>query len=141
MKAAWLLVCCCVMPFAVGCKSGNSSVGTGSENSTAALAIEEYQATDLPFQAEFVLKKGGGFQDEVTAGGKIKTSCFDVALKNGLSLGNHGIPLKSTDLTTDCIIQTKDYGDLQVKFNSATYSSSVLVKPSQEKLFRKLVQQ
>jgi len=117
-------------------------VGTISDNSTGALVIEEYQATNLPFQAQFVLKKGGGFQDEVTAGGKIKTSCFDVALdKNGLSLGNHSIPLQSKDLTTDCMIGTKDYGDLQVKFNSATQSTSVLVKPTQEALLRKLAQQ
>jgi hypothetical protein len=102
--------------------------------------VEEYRATDLPFQAEFVLKKGGGFQDAVTADGTIKSSCFNVALQNGLNLGNQSIPLKSTDLTTECMIETKDYGDLQVKFNSATYSSSVLVKPSQEKLFKKLVQ-
>jgi hypothetical protein len=88
-----------------------------------------------------VLKKGGGFQDAVGEDGTIKSSCFDVALQNGLSLLSHSIPLKSTDLTTDCMIETQDYGDLQVKFNSATYSTSILVKPSQEKLFEKLLQQ
>jgi hypothetical protein len=125
----------------VGAKSSNSSVGMGSANVPAVQAKEKYQATDLPFQAGFVLKKGGGFQDAVAADGTIKSSCFDVALQDGLSLGTHSIPLKSTDLTTDCMIETQDYGDFQVKFNSATYSSSVLVKPSQEKLLRKLVQQ
>lgn len=56
-----------------------------------------------------------------------------------LSLGGKDIPLQSTDVTSDAMIVTRDYGKLLVKMNNATFSCTVLVTPTQEAALKKLL--
>lgn len=98
---------------------------------------EEYKSTDLPFKAaDLVLEKGGVCSEKVEKDG-VKPYCSGISLKS-LTLGDSEIPLKSTAVTSDCMIETRDYGNLRIKINFATYSYSIHVTPKQEKLFKKL---
>ncbi len=103
----------------------------------AILLAEEYKATDLPFKAtDLVIEKGGGYSEKAEKDG-VKPSCSGISLK-GLSLGDREIPLKSTAVMSDCMIETRDYGNLRLKINFVTYSYSILVTPKQEELFKEL---
>ncbi len=104
----------------------------------ALLHAQEYAVTDLPFSMELAVKKGGEYSETVGENGAVKPNCSGISLNNGLRLGDRQIPLKSPALTSDCMIETKDYGNLLVKINSATYTSSILVTPKQERLFKNL---
>jgi SH3-like domain-containing protein len=113
-------------------------------NSFAFCAVsqgEEYKATDLPFKAaDLVIEKGGGYSETVVKDGeelKLKPMCSGISL-NALFLGDREIPLQSTKVTSDAMIVTKDYGNLRIKINMATFSYSILVTPKQEELLRKL---
>ena len=100
---------------------------------------QEYKASDLPFNAvQLVFMRGGGYSEEVGADLKIEPKCSGLSLKT-LFLGEHEIALQSTEVTPDAMIVTKDYGNLRVKMNMATFSYSILVTPHQEEQFRKLL--
>ena len=58
---------------------------------------------------------------------------------DGLRLGETAVSLKSAVVTDDCMIETKEFGNLMVKVNSATFTSSILVTPSQEKVLKDLL--
>jgi hypothetical protein len=151
MKAAWLLLCCCAMPFAVGCKGSKASVSQeprattqptvpSGENGLTAKVKEEYKATNLPLQAAFSVKQGGGIFSEVGNDGKVKTTCSGLTVYKTLSLHKHIIPLKTNAVTSDCKIETTDYGVLQVDMQGGTYAG-ILVTPTQEEQLGKLAQQ
>ena len=107
-------------------------------NKPATAQAEDYKQTDLPFQAQISLSRGGGFSESVGADGKIKTTASGVKIAS-LSLGGKDIPLQSNDVTADAMIVTKDYGKLLVKMNQATFSCTVLVTPTQEAALRKFL--
>jgi hypothetical protein len=81
---------------------------------------------------------GGGISDEVGEKGVIIHHCSDVSIK-ALTLGSHDIPLKSTSVTSACMIETKDYGNLMLTINHGTFQCSILTTPKQEKDFKKLL--
>lgn len=158
-------ICVCGLAFAIGCKGGERHVspetnsnaqpsGRAADNNTAAsankdsassanpstsLAQEEYKPTDLPFKALFELGEGG-INTTAVKDHTVKTTCSLSLTKEGLRLGNHQIPLKSNVLTRDCMIETKDYGNLWFKISGGSFGGSILVTPTQEKLFRSLLQ-
>lgn len=104
-------------------------------------ANQEYKATDLPFTASgLALDKGGRFEDYVTEDHKIKTRCSGMSL-TALYLGASQIALNSSDVTSDAMIVTRDYGNLLLKMNMATHTCSILVTPDQEEQLRKLLSQ
>lgn len=75
--------------------------------------------------------------ERVGEGGAIIPSCTKLSLKS-LTLGKRQISLKSNAVTSDCLIETKDHGNLRLKINMASFSYSVLVTPAQEEAFKKL---
>jgi HEAT repeat protein len=100
---------------------------------------QQFNSTDLPFEAlEMTVSKGGGVQEAVASDGVIRSTCSGISLKS-LRLGEKDIFLMSTGVTSDCKIETRDYGKLLIKINTATFSYSILVTPRQEKLFRSQV--
>jgi hypothetical protein len=95
--------------------------------------------TNLPFDTvDMVITQGGGYMESVGSDGEVKPSCSGISLK-ALHLGDHDIPLKSNDITPDCMIETRDYGDLRIKMNTTTFSVSILVTPRQERQFSCLI--
>ena len=97
---------------------------------------ENYQATDLPLEADITMAKGGTYSETITATGR-KPTCSGISIQS-LKLNEHEIPLNVTVLTSGCLIETKEYGKLQVKMNLASYSYTILVTPRQEAQFRKV---
>jgi len=99
---------------------------------------QTYKKTTLDFNADgLTFAKGGGYQETVGADGNIEANCSGLSLKS-LSLGDRDLALKSTAVTTKCMIETKDYGDLRLSINSGNYSYSILVTSQQEIVFKKL---
>ena len=100
-------------------------------------AADAYKETDLPFQtAGLMVAKGGGYSETAKDGG-VNGTCNGVSLTS-LSLWAQEITLKSTAVTPECMIQTKDYGDLRVKMNTAAFSARLLVTQKQQEDFKKL---
>ncbi len=98
---------------------------------------EEYKETDLPFNVvDLMIEKGGNYSEKVENDG-VRLSCSGISLK-ALKLGDHEIPLKSTAVTSDCLIKTKNYGNLQIKISFVRHSYSIFVTPKQEKQLKKL---
>jgi hypothetical protein len=145
-----VLLCCCAILFAVGCKGGKAPVsqeprattqptGSSSENNATARVNEEYKATDLPLQAEFSVKQGGGIFSSVGNDGRVKTTCSGLTVYKTLSLNKHIIALKTNVVTTDCKIETTDFGVLQVDMQGGAYAG-ILVTPTQEKQLKSFAQ-
>jgi penicillin amidase len=97
---------------------------------------EEYKETDLPFNSIDV--KAGGYRERVEENHTIVATCSGFSLA-ALRLGDRDIPLKANAVSSQCMIETKDYGNLRLKMNTATLSAYILVTPKQEELFRKLL--
>ena len=100
---------------------------------------QAYKLTALPLNADGIaIQKGGGYEETVGTGGVVKPSCSEMSLKT-LRLGDRELPLKSAAVTSSCMIETKDYGELLLKVNTATFSANILVTPKQEEALKKLV--
>lgn len=100
-------------------------------------ADDAYKATDLPFHTQgLMIEKGGGYSEPAKDGG-VKATCNGISLTS-LSLWAQEITLKSTAVTPECMIQTKDYGDLRLKMNTAAFSARLLVTQKQEENLKKL---
>mgnify|MGYP000909834940 CR=1 FL=1 len=115
----------------------DKSASANKETTAPAAKLDEYRESDLPFEAQLSIAKGGGFSDKVE-GGVIKHSASGVTIA-ALSLGGKDIALLSTNVTADAMILTKDFGKLGVKINHSTFSCSVLVTAKQEAELRKLL--
>lgn len=123
-----------VLLFCVSALASFAAVSCASEEKDKK---EKYKTTDLPFEAVVSIDKGGEYSETMTKNGP-QPICSGISIKS-LKLGTHEIPLKASAVSSECFIETKDYGKLLIKINFASYSSSILVTPKQEALFKKLV--
>lgn len=99
---------------------------------------QEYRSTTLPFHATLSMSAGGVVSQTMGADGKVHPSCGSLSVKI-LTLGNRNLALKSRDVTDDCKIETKDFGNVLLKINYATFAAQVLVTPQQEDAFKKFL--
>ena len=101
-----------------------------------------YKVTDLPFSRLLFFSKRETFVQKSAMdaiSGKIiwVPLCSGISLAGSLSLSGIEIPLKSTALTSDCMIKTRDYGDLLIGLTDRGYN--ILVTSKQEEFFKKLL--
>jgi hypothetical protein len=82
--------------------------------------------------------KGSEIRETMGENGKVQPQCIAVSIAS-LTVGDRDVPLKSTTITSDCKIQTKDYGDFLLKADFAHGSASILLTSAQEKAVRKLL--
>jgi hypothetical protein len=103
----------------------------------------EYKATDLPITfSDLVIGSGGGYSEEAGYKDGVQQpvkKIFSGITLNGLNLGEHKILLNSNAVSSDGKIDTKEYGKLQLEFNSGTNSFKILVTPNQEVALRELL--
>jgi hypothetical protein len=115
-------------------------MGCQSKDQKTEQAGEDYHPTDLPFEGGFSLVKGGGYDEVLKADGSHgPPHCSGISVKS-LKLYGHEIPLKANVVTSDCFIETKDYGKVRIKMDDG-FSFTILVTARQEQLFRKLAHQ
>jgi hypothetical protein len=100
---------------------------------------QTYKETDLPFKAEGIkMGQDADYRELLMGDGSTEAHCIgDFSLKS-LSLGDKNIPLKSTDITSTCMIQTRDYGNIRLKIDLGQGSYSILLTAKQERLFKGL---
>jgi hypothetical protein len=99
---------------------------------------QQYRSTTLPFSATLSMSAGGVISETVGEDGKVHPSCGSLSVK-GLKLGDRNVPLKSLGVTDDCKIETKDFGNVLLKVNYATFAAQVLVTTQQEEAFKKFL--
>jgi hypothetical protein len=99
---------------------------------------QQYRSTTLPFTATLSMSAGGVVSETVGQDGKVHPSCGSLSVKV-LKLGDRNLPLKSRDVTDDCKIETKDFGNVLLKVNYATFAAQVLVTAQQEEAFKKFL--
>lgn len=101
----------------------------------------EYKPTDLPFETiGLTINKDGGYSTSVEYKDGVKNVSKPICTKitiQGLKLKGIDILLKSNNITSDCMIETKDYGNLMIS-SSNSLSFNILVTQEQEELFKKL---
>jgi hypothetical protein len=107
----------------------------------AAKAIQqtpERIVSQLPFTIEgLAVVKGGQFSTDNEA---YITRSSGMYVK-ALYLGKLPIPLQSTSISSDMMLSTRDYGNVQIKFNWYANLLLVLVTPEQEEQFKRLCAQ
>ena len=99
--------------------------------------IGDFKRTDLPLDADVRLEKGGVYSETMTKDG-LRPDCSGISI-NSLILEGHEIALKANTVTSNCLIETKDYGELLLKINQVAHSYDILVTPKQEEQFKELV--
>lgn len=94
--------------------------------------------SQLQFTVEGLMVSDGGKFSTDNEG--YVTHSTGMSLKS-LSLGKLEIPLQSTSVSPEMMIATKDYGDIQIKFNWGQGILLILVTPEQEEIFKGLCSQ
>ena len=102
----------------------------------------EYKPTDLPFETiGLTVNKDGGYTTSVEYKNGVKHVSNPICSKitiQGLKLKGIDILLKSKTITSDCMIETKDFGNLMIS-PSGSLSFNILVTQEQEESFKKLL--
>jgi len=94
--------------------------------------------TGLAFKTEISMSKGGVYRMEVRKGPSglaWEPVCGGRIVVEKFLYGTEAVPLKSTELTQDCMVQTKDYGNIQLKMQPLG-GSEILLTSKQEEAFR-----
>jgi hypothetical protein len=108
---------------------------SGSAQQPAFSQSARLLSPQLPFsETGWTVAKGAHFS---TDGNANIAHCDDCSIQT-LSLGKLNIPLKSTKISPDMVVETKDYGPLVLQINFAHGSFAVLVTAEQEAQFKKL---
>jgi len=99
-----------------------------------------YKVTTLPVEAGDLAFEKGGHVNETLGGenGPSKFNCVGLSLKT-LKVGDRDIPLKSTVVTQDCMIETSDYGNVGMAFDVNRGGYSILLTAKQETAFSRLI--
>ena len=85
---------------------------------------ETYSDTDLNFSATMVWKADAKFVDSPES-----ISCYGIEIEE-LRLDRIVIPVASNKLSSECLISTKDYGDIQYSGGSGTRTPARQGRPT-----------
>jgi len=134
-----------IIIFVCGCSKssdpGKPSSLQSEGKKIVVISPDEYNSTDLPFETiglSMRMNKGDVYSETFENGSvKVKypdVKCSDVSLK-ALQLNGQDITLMSPSVTSDCMIKTKDYGNVRIGVNPLRF----YLTAKQESIFHDLL--